>query len=158
MKPNKQQKIFVEFYLKHQMNATKAAKMAGYSSPSYGRELIMKPHIQESIKKQFKEKKEKISLQAEDVIMNLKNIVFADITQYVRLKNGKVKIKDLSKADTSVIQSITQTKHGIKLKLYDKMKALELLGKYFALFTERVEHTGEIELLEKAKQILDRPD
>lgn len=33
-----------------------------------------------------------------------------------------------------------------KIKLWDKMRALELLGKNLALFTEKVEHTGTLTL------------
>jgi phage terminase small subunit len=30
----------------------------------------------------------------------------------------------------------------LKMKLWDKLKALEMLGKHFGLFVDRTEHTG----------------
>ncbi len=34
-----------------------------------------------------------------------------------------------------------------KVKVVEKTKSLEMLGKYFALFTEKVEHSGSIDLI-----------
>ncbi len=41
--------MFVEEFLVD-CNATQAAKRAGYSDPSYGRQLITQPHIKDAIK------------------------------------------------------------------------------------------------------------
>lgn len=40
---------FIEFYLKD-LKPTKAARLAGFSDPSYGRQLIRLPHIKAHIK------------------------------------------------------------------------------------------------------------
>ena len=34
----------------------------------------------------------------------------------------------------------------IEIKLYDKQKALELLGKHLGMFTDKVEHSGGVTL------------
>ena len=57
--------------------------------------------------------------------------------QFLRVSEGELTVCDtdtLSKADRAAIASIERSSNGIKLKFYDKMKALELLGKYMGMF------------------------
>ena len=71
------------------------------------------------------------------VVDELAAIGFARATNFLRVSDGELTIQStdsLSKADQAAIASIERTTGGIKLKLYDKMKALELLGKYMGMF------------------------
>ena len=81
------------------------------------------------------------------VVDELAAIGFARTTDFLRVSGGKLTVAEtdtLSKAAQAAIASVEQTSNGIRLKLYDKMKALELLGKYMGLFGERAleEDTG----------------
>ena len=42
------------------------------------------------------------------------------------------------------VESAEYTQHGLKFKRQDPVKALELIGKHHKLFTEKVEHSGEV--------------
>ena len=71
------------------------------------------------------------------VVEELAAIGFARATNFLRVSEGELIVCDtdtLSKADRAAIASIERSSNGIKLKFYDKMKALELLGKYMGRF------------------------
>ena len=71
------------------------------------------------------------------VVEELAAIGFARATNFLRVSEGELTVCDtdtLSKVDRAAIASIERSGNGIKLKFYDKMKALELLGKYMGMF------------------------
>ncbi|MDR1736059.1 MAG: terminase small subunit [Oscillospiraceae bacterium] len=81
----------------------------------------------------------------EAVLDQLRRIAFADVTDYLEyrtVKDGEEPprqeyiLKDSRKVDGGPISEITVSKDGsLKFKLYDKMKALELLGRGAGVFT-----------------------
>ena len=73
----------------------------------------------------------------ESVLNALKAIAFSDFTDYIRIEEGEVRVKDtalLTEAQRSAIAGIKDTGKGVELKLHDKQKALELLVKYLGFF------------------------
>lgn len=66
---------------------------------------------------------------------------------YVRLKNENS--KDI---DTSVVESVKQTKYGVEVKLADKTKALEYLSKFYDVLREQ--ELKELQI-EKEKLIIE---
>lgn len=50
----------------------------------------------------------------------------------------------LTAEQQSIIAGIEETKYGIKVSSYDKLKALELIGKHLGMFTDKVELSGEV--------------
>ena len=71
------------------------------------------------------------------VVDELAAIGFARATHFLSVSEGELTIRDtdtLSAEDQAAIASIEQTSNGVRLKFYDKMKALELLGKLMGLF------------------------
>ena len=92
--------------------------------------------------------------------MELAAIAFADATDYVQVvekpfvsKDGEeVMLPDVEITETAnlkpeqkkAIAGIKQGKNGIELKLNDKTRALELLGKHLGMFTDNVQVSGSV--------------
>jgi len=45
------------------------------------------------------------------------------------------------------VESAEYTQHGLKFKRQDPVRALELIGKHHKLFTDKVEHSGSVEVI-----------
>ena len=74
--------------------------------------------------------KRKIS--PEQVLQELAAIAFARVPDYMDAE-GNLK-EELKPSQRAAIASVEKSSTGVKVKFYDKMKALELLGKHFGLF------------------------
>lgn len=165
------QKLFCIEYLKD-LNATQAAIRAGYSEDTasiIGFENLRKPNIKEYIGKAVEEvlneSKDEIKYR---IIQELKEIAFSDITKDINVvteeredEDGNVKryqtvrINDTEASSQSkAIAGIKITDKGnIEVKYYDKVKPLELLGKYTELFVDKVEHSISSETYETLKEL-----
>lgn len=143
-KLTKKQKMFVEEYLVD-LNATQAAIRAGYSEKTarqIGCDNLTKPNIQEEISKRINDKKEKLEISQNKIIMEYAKIAFADMKDFVQFDENGVRIRNDSEVDGRVISEVSEveTNYGEtirrtkKIKLHDKMKALEMLGRYLAIF------------------------
>jgi phage terminase small subunit len=129
-------------------NGTQAAIRAGYSANSaaiQAARLLINDNVRKALDEKRLEIAESSKLKVSDVIDELKKIAFSDITQVISFNNSKAKIKSsrkLSEDARKVIASVSQTQSGLTVKLHDKVKALELLGRYLNIFTDRVEVEG----------------
>lgn len=83
------------------------------------------------------------------VIEELGKLAFADLTDIVKVKGGFVVVtdtEDLTPDQRAAIAEISETisEHGrtVKVKLHDKIAALNKLAKVLSLYKERVELSG----------------
>lgn len=152
----KKQKRFVEEYL-IDLNATQAAIRAGYSpdtAKSIGSENLTKPDIQARIAKAMAERSRRTGVNADRVIMELAKIAFVNASDVIDADTATVKADALPE-DTAAIQSVkvkTFGEDGLEreIKMADKLKALELLGKHLGMFKDKVVLSGSLET-EKTK-------
>ena len=74
---------------------------------------------------------------AREVLDKLRAIAMADVTDALQVRQGQLVLQDtemLSQQQRCAIASVEKTATGIRVKFYDRLKALELLGKYLGLF------------------------
>lgn len=122
------QQLFVEHYLANP-NASDAALKAGYSPKTaafIGAENLKKPKIAEAL-----------SSRVDNAVMSA-NAVLEELS-------------DIAKADWREFLKITYDKDGNErealLQLKDKIKALELVGRFHKLFTDRHEVSLDVRSL-----------
>ncbi len=167
-----QKELFCNEYI-IDFNATQAAIRAGYSKKTanqQGPKLLVSVGIKEKISQLINDKlgTEKDELRLK-ILKELNTIAFANVTNDVNVVSktidspltGKptdiqiVEIQDTEKSKQSAaIAEIKQNEKGvITIKYHDKVKSLELLGKFGAMWTDKVEHTGSvIYVIEKEMQ------
>lgn len=150
------QKRFIEEYL-IDLNATQAAIRAGYSpdtAQQTGSENLSKPVIRAQIDRAMAERSKRTGVNAERVIQELAKIAFVNAAEVIDPKTATVK-EDALPEDTAAIQSVkvkTFGEDGLEreIKMADKLKALELLGKHLGMFKDRIELSGGLDT-EKSK-------
>lgn len=152
------QKRFVAEYLVD-LNATAAAKRAGYKDPNIGRQLITKNNVSAAIQNAMQERQERTGITQDLVLAELAKIAFVDRGAFARVAGGgrTVEITDtdsLTADQRAVLASVEETKFGVKVSTYDKLRALELLGKHLGLFDGKgaKSESRENNLLEALKE------
>ena len=87
---------------------------------------------------------------AEAVLKELAAIGFARVTDYLSVRAGQLELRDmdtLSADGAAAVAAVEKTSTGIKVKFYDKLRALELLGKCTGLFDSGVAEPDDNGLL-----------
>jgi len=140
---NKKQTRFVEEYL-IDLNATQAAIRAGYSQKTayrIGHDLLQKTSVQEAIQKEMAERSERTQITADAVLQELARLAFSDIRKVTVFGVKGVTIKESAEIDdataaaiSEVSETTTQFGGSRKVKMHDKVKALELAGRHLGLF------------------------
>ena len=160
MKLTPKQIRFVDEYLVD-FNATQAAIRAGYSKKTaafIGAENLKKPKIAEEIARRQKDLQRRTEVTQDRVVKELARVAFADASDYVCVetltyenRDGTVSpIQVVSPKDTdtlsddqrAAIASIKQGANGVEVKLCDKIKALELLGRHIGMFNDKLSLSG----------------
>lgn len=129
MKLTPKQKAFAEYYIET-CNATESAIKAGYSKKTarvIGQENLLKPALKSYIDKKMKELESKRIAKAEEVLEYLTRVLRGEETEQVVVTEN---IGDFM-SEAKVVDK--------ELSAKDKIKAAELLGKRYRLFTDKIE-------------------
>ncbi len=89
------------------------------------------------------------------ILEELAAIGFARINDYITLEKGVLIYKDwdrLEPGQKAAVAAAEQGSGGLKLKFYDKMKALELMGKILGLFEDGAAVSQEDSLVQALLQ------
>lgn len=130
------QKRFCDEYL-IDLNATQAAIRAGYSEKtaySIGVENLKKPEIKKYIDERMAEKESELIADQDEVLKYLTSVMRGKTTAEVVVVEGT----GYSCSEARAMQKAPDEK--------ERLKAAELLGKRYGLYTEKVEQQVDMEL------------
>lgn len=152
---NDNQQLFCIYYSKMH-NAVKAYQKAyGTSYTSAARcacRLLNNPLVTAELEKLKEEQQKALVLDKNDIIQKYIDIAFADMTDYVEFDGDKLMFKNSEGVDGTLI---TEVSNG-RIKLADRMKALEFLAAYVGILTP--EQQAKLELIKAQSDKLARED
>lgn len=184
MKLTSNRKIFCDEYLidLNATRAYKAAYKSckkDETARTNGSRLLTNANIKTYIDERMKERELRTEITQDRVLKELAKIGFANATDYAKIvekeyevdkygSDGAVVGKELKmltvveleltenieESKQAAISSIKRGANGIEVKLNDKVKALELIGKHLGMFTDKVDIT--LDKSEKLADILDQ--
>lgn len=159
------QRLFVLFYLQD-MNATKAALKAGYSEDTaykIGAENLRKPQIRAAIEAKLAE----AEITTFRVLGELTKVAYSDLSDYVDIEDetGSMRAKGYGEMEPGASRAIKKVKEKrvilqknnkdktediilestTEFELHDKLKALELIGRYLGAFNDKLKLQGDPE-------------
>ena len=139
--------LFCYEYIKD-FNGSRAAEAAGYSPNAPGvsaNRLLKSTKVRKLLNHLKLARMKRVELSGDMVVQELAKIAFQDTADFIDHTGGNVRIKDFQDMgeNTKIIKTVKTAPGGVlELVLHDKMKALELLGRHFALFTDNVNNTN----------------
>ena len=143
----KKQKLFADEYL-IDLNATRAYRVAypavkrDETAAAAAARMLRNVKVQEYISERMQERQQRTEITQDMVIKELAAIGFSKATDYVTIKGGVVCIKDtdaLTEDQIRAIAGIKEGANGIEVKLNDKEKALELLGRHLGMWNDKLD-------------------
>ena len=163
----KQQRFCDEYLI--DLNATQAAIRSGYSEKTameQGYQLLQKTSVQKYISDRKKVRAERTEITQDMVLKELASIAFSNAADYANVieKQAMIEVEGnmlpmldengnpvmyrtveptlterLTEEQKKALAVIKKGRDGFEVKPYDKVRALELLGKHLGMWTERVE-------------------
>jgi len=149
-----QEELFCHHYLRS-FNIVTSAARAGYRpKPGMHHVVFRNPDVEKYINYLKGCRNKELFVDAIDIVRQYIKIAFADMTDFVIIKGTTIRVRPVDEIDGQLIESISETKEGIKIKLQDKMVALSRLEKYFGVMPKdwkQVIEEKKLELMEKGK-------
>ena len=142
------QRRFVDEYL-IDLNATQAAIRAGYSvktAREQASQNLTKLNVQQAISEKMAERSKRTGVNQDRIVMELAKIAFINAADVINSDDATIK-EGATIDDTAAIQSVkvkvipTKEGDGVEreIRLNDKLKALELLGKHLGMWNDKLD-------------------
>lgn len=142
---NARQQAFVAEYCVD-LNATQAAIRAGYSERtaySQGQRLLKHVEVAAAIREAQEKREERTQVSQDQVVFELARIAFGDVRALFDEEGRLRRPHELTAEVAAAISSIEvvtvsrgegEVEHVAKVRAWNKLKALELLGKHLGMF------------------------
>ena len=167
------QKRFCDEYL-IDLNATQAAIRAGYSektATAQAARLLTNVNVQIYIQERKQDRVERTEITQDMVLRELAIIAFSNAADYASVVEEDVMVEhdggqfplldadgnpvkyrtvkpvlteELTENQKKALAVIKKGRDGFEVKPYDKVRALELLGKHLGMWQEKVEVSGQV--------------
>lgn len=157
----KQERFVAEYVIDN--NAAAAARRAGYAekhADHLGYQLLCKPLVAEAVEKKRKELARRLNVSAERVVQELARIAFADTTHVIRVINGRVTVEETANLDDdqrAAIAEISETTNAnggsLRVKLHDKVRALELLCRHLGILNDKLDVNAKMEVESRDREL-----
>lgn len=156
---DKQERFCEEYMI--DLNATQAAIRAGYS-PKTAQEqsarLLSNVMVQNRIAQLQAEQSRRTGVSADRVVRELAKVAFVNAADLIDSKTASLKT-DASRDDLAAVQSVKVKMFGEdgleqEVKLADKLRALDLLGKHLGMYKDTSEKDPAADALAKVKELL----
>lgn len=143
------QALFVQEYLKD-LNGTQAAIRAGYSpasAASQASELLKVPKIAAALKAAQDARSERTEVTADRVLRELARIAFSDPAKAYAEDGRLLSVREMPEEARACLAGYDVEEGGDslltrKVKGWNKVDALKLLGQHLGMFKEKVEVSG----------------
>jgi len=142
---SEQETVFVTEYVKS-LNATYAVKKAKFETiapEQYGSDLLRKPYIRDAVDNILNNLIPDKKALKKRLVDEIQKLAFSDIknvSKWTAEEMTFIPSDELEDRESSTIQEISTeyTENGVKkkMKLFDKPKAMDMLGKYLKLFDD----------------------
>lgn len=149
---NDQHERFCQEYL-IDLNITRAATDASFSKKTartIGSKLLTRIDIQNRIAELMEKRSKRTEITQDRVLRELACLGHSNIKDYIKhAATGFIQFKDIDKIseeDARAIESIkVNYKEGkIEFKLHSKTRTLDMIGRHLGMFTDKIEHSGQI--------------
>ncbi len=166
------QKLFADEYL-IDLNATRAYKTVYKSCKKdetarvNGSRLLTNANVAEYIEQRMKDREKRTEVTQDKVLNELAAIAFSNGSDFAQVieepiiingsyvmdpDTGRIKTQEtvsitptdkLTEEQKKAIAGIKEGRNGIEVNTYDKVRALELLGRHLGMFTENIKLKGD---------------
>lgn len=147
----KKQKRFVEEYL-IDLNATQAAIRSGYSPDTaneQGSRLLANVSVKNEVTKAMAERSRRTGINQDRVLLELAKIALVNFGKVINIEDATIR-KDAMEEDLAAVQSVkvkkscsdTGSMMEREVRMADKVRALELLGRHLGMWNDKLQVNG----------------